>query len=361
MGQVGLITYALTLNIESIGELSMAWEPKDPWGKEGGSDPLADVLKKAQEQWKRLMPSSGIKTIILIVVGIFALTQAFYKVEPDEEGLVKRFGDVVRVVGPGPHFKIPILESVDLPKVEKLHRIEVGFRTNARGRTQMVPQEAHMLTGDMNILSVEFIVQYKISNARDFLYNVAGIEETIRKAAEASMREIVGKNKIDEVLTVGKAEIQMKTQALLQEILDQYKGGVQISTVQLLDVNPPQKVAKYFKDVASAKEEREQLINQAHGYRNDLIPKAKGQAAQDINEAKGFAKSRIARAEGETSHFLQTLKEYKKGKDVIATRVYIETMEQVLSNVDKIILDSNAAGNVIPYLPLDRMKRQATP
>lgn len=342
----------------------MAWEPKDPWGKEGGSDPLDDVLKKAQEQWKRMMPSSGMKTIILIIVAIIALSQAVFKVEPDEEGLVKRFGNVVRTVGPGPHFKVPLIETVVTPKVEKLHRIEVGFRTNNRGRTQMVPQEANMLTGDMNILSVEFIVQYKISNASDYLFNVAGVEETIRKSAEASMREIVGKNKIDEVLTVGKAEIQEKAQFLLQGILNEYKGGVQISTVQLLDVNPPQKVAKFFKDVASAKEEREQLINQAHGYRNDLIPKAKGQAAQDINQAKGFANSRIARAEGEANHFLQTLAEYKKGKDVIKTRVYIETMEEVLSKVDKIILDSNASGNVLPYLSLDRIRKtkgQGTP
>ncbi|MDT7043887.1 FtsH protease activity modulator HflK [Candidatus Nitronereus thalassa] len=345
----------------------MSWEPKDPWGQQGGSDPLDDVLKKAQDQWQRMMPNKGMKTIILIVVAVLALSQAVFKVEPDEEGLVKRFGDVVRTVGPGPHLKVPFIETVVTPKVEKLHRIEVGFRTNDRGRTQIVPQEALMLTGDMNILSVEFIIQYKISKARDYLFNVADIEETIRKAAEASMREVVGKNKIDEVLTVGKAEIQQKTQDLLQGILDQYEGGTQIASVQLLDVNPPQKVAKFFKDVASAKEEREQLINQAHGYRNDIIPKAKGQAAQDINQAKGFAQSRLARAEGEANHFLQTLEEYRKGKNVIGKRVYIETMEEVLSNVDKIILDSKASGNVLPYLPLDRMKRfpksnsQATP
>ena len=214
-----------------------------------------------------------------------------------------------------------------------------------------------MLTGDMNILSVEFIVQYKISQAKDYLFNVANIEETIRKSAEAAMREVVGKNKIDEALTVGKAAIQQSTQQLLQSIVDEYQGGVQIATVQLLDVNPPQKVAKFFKDVASAKEEREQLINQAHGYRNDIIPKAKGQAAQDVNQAKGYAQARIARAEGEANHFLQTLAEYKKAKGVIGKRLYIETMEEVLSKVDKIILDSKAAGNVLPYLPLERLQR----
>ena len=344
----------------------MPWEPKDPWGQQGGSDPLDDVLKKAQEQWQQMKPSKGMKSIIWIVVGIFAFSQAVFKVEPDEEGLVKRFGDVVRTVGPGPHLKTPFLETVVTPKVEKLHRVEVGFRTNPRGRTQIVPQEALMLTGDMNILSVEFIVQYKISAAKEYLFNVANVEETIRKSAEAAMREVIGKNKIDEALTVGKAGIQQSTQDLLQSIINQYQAGTQIATVQLLDVNPPQKVAKFFKDVASAKEEREQLINQARGYRNDIVPKARGQAAQDVNEAKGFAQSRVARAEGEAKHFLQTLKEYKRGKVVISKRVYIETMEEVLSNVDKIILDSKAAGNVLPYLPLDRMRRtpdksQATP
>ena len=335
----------------------MSWEPKDPWGQQGGSDPLDDVIKKAQEQWKQMKPSKGIKSIIWIVIAIFAFSQAVFKVEPDEEGLVKRFGDVVRTVGPGPHLKVPFLETVVTPKVEKLHRVEVGFRTNLRGRTQIVPQEALMLTGDMNILSVEFIVQYKISDAKEYLFNVANVEETIRKSAEAAMREVIGKNKIDEALTVGKAGIQQSTQDLLQTIINQYQAGTQIATVQLLDVNPPQKVAKFFKDVASAKEEREQLINQARGYRNDIVPKARGQAAQDVNQAKGFAQSRVARAEGEAKHFLQTLEEYKKGKTVISKRVYIETMEEVLSNVDKIILDSKAAGNVLPYLPLDRMRR----
>lgn len=304
-----------------------------------------------------MKPTRGMKSIILVVAGILILSQSVFKVEPDEEGLVKRFGDVVRTVEPGPHLKIPFIESVVTPKVQKLHRIEVGFRTNTRGRAQIVPQEALMLTGDMNILSVEFIVQYKISQAKDYLFNVANIEETIRKSAEAAMREIIGKNKIDEALTVGKAAIQQSTQDLLQTIVDEYQGGVQIATVQLLDVNPPQKVAKFFKDVASAKEEREQLINQAHGYRNDIIPKAKGQAAQDVNEAKGYAQARIARAEGEANHFLQTLAEYKKAKDVIGKRLYIETMEEVLSRVDKIILDSKAAGNVLPYLPLERLQK----
>ena len=337
----------------------MAWEPKDPWGR-GGSDPLDDALRKAQEQLKRFVPGRGLKSVIWIVLAVLALWQAVFIVAPDEQGLVKRFGNIVRTVEPGPHFKIPFLESVVTPKVEKLHRVEVGFRTDLRGRARKVPREALMLTGDENILSLEFIVQYKIKDARNYLYNVTNVEATIHNSAEAAMREVLGKNKIDEALTVGKAEIQQSAQTLLQGILDQYQAGVQIQTVQLQDVNPPDAVAAAFKDVASAKEDREKLINQAHGYRNDLIPRAKGEAAQDVNKAKAYAQSRIRRAEGEANHFLKTLKEYNQAKDVISKRVYIETMEHVLSNTDTVIFDSKAGGNILPYLPLDRLPRSRT-
>ena len=334
----------------------MAWEPKDPLGR-SGDDPLNEALRKAQEQLNGLVPGRGLKSIIWIVLAVLVLWQSVFIVAPDEQGLVKRFGDITRTVGPGPHFKIPIMETVETPKVEKLHRVEIGFRTDPRGRTRTVPREALMLTGDMNILWLEFIVQYKIQNARDYLYRVANVESTIHNAAEAAMREVIGKNKIDEALTTGKAVIQQSTQRLLQKILDQYQAGVQVQTVQLQDVNPPEAVAAAFKDVASAKEDREKLINQAYGYHNDLIPRAKGEAAQDVNKAKGFAQARIARAEGEANYFLKTLKEYKQAKDVISKRVYIETMEEVLSKTDMIILDSNASRNVLLYLPLDRLSR----
>jgi membrane protease subunit HflK len=333
----------------------MAWEPKDPWGG-SGQDPLDEALRKAKDQLTHLVPGRGFKSVIYIVLAVLALWQSVFIVAPDELGLVKRFGDIVREVEPGPHFKIPFVESVDTPKVEKVHRIEVGFRTD-RGRTQFVPQEALMLTGDMNILSLEFIVQYKIKDAKNYLYKVADVETTIHNAAEAAMREVIGKSKIDEALTVGKAQIQQGAQDLLQGVLDQYLAGVQVATIQLQDVNPPEAVAAAFKDVASAKEDREKVINQAHGYRNDLIPRAKGEAAQGINQAKGHAQSRIARAEGEANYFLQTLKEYKLAKDVISKRVYIETMEEVMAHTEKIILDSKAGNNVLPFLPLDRLSR----
>jgi len=339
----------------------MVWDPKDPWIKK--SDPLEDALKQAQSQFKNLMPSfknlmpsSGFRNIALAVLLVFLAWQSAFIVAPDEEGIVKRFGVPVRTVGPGPHAKIPLVETVLQPKVQKLHRIEVGFRTDRQGRQQMLAQEALMLTGDMNILAIEFIVQYKIKTSADYLFNVAEINETIGKAAEASMREVVGKSKIDEALTTGKAQIQQDTQVLLQSLLDQYHGGVQVAAVQLQDVDPPEAVAAAFKDVTNAKEDREKLINQSQSYRNDILPKAKGEAAQVVNQALGNAQARLNRAQGEANRFVATLKEYNQAKDIISKRIYIETMEEILPNIEKIIIDGKTGDRVLPYLPLERLK-----
>jgi modulator of FtsH protease HflK len=339
----------------------MVWDPKDPWSRK--SDPLEDALKQAQSQFKNLMPtfgnllpSTGFRNIAILGLIIFLAWQCVFIVAPDEEGVVKRFGAPVRTVEPGPHLKIPLAESVLQPKVQKLHRVEVGFRTERQGRQQMLAQEALMLTGDMNILAIQFIVQYKIKESSNYLFNVAQIEETISKAAEASMREVVGKGKIDEALTTGKAQIQQDTQELLQALLDQYQGGIQVAAVQLQDVSPPEAVAAAFKDVTNAKEDREKLINQSQSYRNDILPKAQGEAAQVVNQAKGNAQARVDRAHGEANRFVATLKEYNQGKDIISKRIYIETMEEILPNIEKIIIDGKTADRMLPYLPLDRIK-----
>ncbi|MGH7254430.1 MAG: FtsH protease activity modulator HflK [Nitrospirales bacterium] len=334
----------------------MAWDPKEPWGQK--SDPIDDLLRQAQTQLRKLGPFRHVKTLVLALVVIILVWQGAFIVAPDEEGVVKRFGNVVRTVGPGPHLKIPFIEAVLTPQVAKVHRIELGFRTDRQGRTLQRPQEAVMVTGDMNILVVEFIVQYRIKNAGEFLFNVAAIEETIEKAAEAAMREVIGRSLIDEALTTGKAQIQDETHQVLQQILDSYQAGVSIQAVQLQDVNPPEAVVAAFKDVASAKEDREKLINQSQSYRNDIIPKAKGEAAQQINQAEGYAKARVARAEGEANRFLRTLKEYNQARDVISQRIYLEAMEEILPNVEKVIIDDKAAGRLLPFLPLDRLKGQ---
>lgn len=335
----------------------MAWDPNDPWSKK--SDPLEEALRQAKSQISNLLPRGGFRNILLAALLIFLAWQCAFIVAPDEEGVVKRFGSPVRTVGPGPHLKIPILESVLQPKVAKLHRVEVGFRTDRQGRQQMVPYEAHMLTGDMNILAIEFIVQYKIKESTDYLFNVSEVHETIGKAAEAAMREVVGKSKIDEALTTGKAQIQQDTLDLLQSILDEYGAGVLIAAVQLQDVDPPEAVAAAFKDVTNAKEDREKMINQAQGYRNDIIPKAKGEAAQIVNQAKGYAQARLNRAQGEANRFLATLKEYKQAPDIISKRIYIETLEEILPNVEKVVIEGKGGDRLLPFLPLDRKARPA--
>lgn len=335
----------------------MVWDPKDPWSKK--NDQFDDAIRQAQNQLRQLIPSGGFRNILLAGLLIFIAWQSAFIVAPDEEGVVKRFGMPVRTLGPGPHMKIPLIETVLQPKVAKLHRVEIGFRTDRQSRQQMVPQEALMLTGDMNILAIEFIVQYKIKEAANFLFNVADIHDTIGKAAEASMREVIGKSKIDEALTTGKAQIQQDTQDLLQKILDQYQTGVQVAAVQLQDVDPPEAVAAAFKDVTNAKEDREKLINQAIGYRNDILPRAKGEAAQQVNQAKGYAQARLNRAQGEANRFVATLKEYNQAKDTISKRIYIETLEEILPKVEKVIIDGKGGERMIPYLPLDRLSKPA--
>jgi membrane protease subunit HflK len=235
--------------------------------------------------------------------------------------------------------------------------MEVGFRTIDPGppaRYSKFAKEANMLTGDENIVSVEFIIQFKIKDPVAFLFNVRDKRKTIKDAAEAAMREVVGKGHIDDVLTGGRFQVQQDTKILLQNILDSYNAGLSIVAVQLQDVLPPEPVSDAFKDVASAREDKEKTIKQADGYRNDLIPKAKGEAAQMINEAMAYKEATINKAKGDASRFLQVLAEYTKAKDVTRRRIYIETMEEILSRMDKIIIESKASQNILPYLPLRR-------
>jgi membrane protease subunit HflK len=336
----------------------MVWEPKDL----GGGKPDFDKQwTEFREGFRRVFGGfRGWTPIIGLLIAAFVAWQGFYIVAPDEQGVVKRFGQVVRTTPPGPHFKIPLIESVLIPKITKLHRIEIGFRSNAQGGTTTVPREALMVTGDENILSVELIVQFRIKDAQDFLFNVADMGETIMKTTEAATRQVIGQSHIDEALTTGKAEIQESTRVLLQQILDDYRAGVQVSAIQLQDVNPPDQVVAAFKDVASAKEDKEKLINESQGYRNDIMPKAKGEAAQMINQAQGYAQSRVRRAEGEADRFNKTLKEYQQAKPIIRKRIYLETMEAVLPGINKVIIDGKIGDRTLPYLPLIREPKPAT-
>ena len=292
---------------------------------------------------------------IIIILFLAWLASGIYIVAPQEVGVVKRFGKYVRITYPGPHWHIPYpIEEVIKPMVTKVWRLEIGFRTipgTNPPRYRTIPQESLMLTGDENIIRVEFIVQYKIKDPLKYLFNVRNPEITIFKSAEAAMREIIGKNDIDTALTTGKDKIQLDCKELLQQILDKYKLGVSVIAVQLQDVHPPDEVIEAFKDVASAKEDKERLINEAEAYRNDVIPKAKGQAAKIVNEALAYKQAVINKALGDAKRFELILKKYELEKDLTKKRMYLETMEEILKNSDKIIFpDKNL--NLLPVLNL---------
>ena len=291
-----------------------------------------------------------------VIIGLIVLWLAtgIYIVGPDEVGVVRTFGKFTRVVQSGLNWKFPApIEVVNTPKVTEVKRIEIGFRTLKNGQYRTVDKESLMLTGDENIVDAEMIVQYKIKDPVAYLFRIVGPELTVREAAEASLRTVVGRNKIDETLTTGKFTIQEETKSQLQLILDKYNSGIHVVAVQLQDVSPPKEVIGAFKDVASAKEDKNRMINQAEGYRNDVIPKARGEGEAMIRDAEGFKESRIKRAEGDAAKFTTILKEYRKAKSITEKRLYLETMEKVLPDIEKIIVPDKDSGNMLNLLNLN--------
>ena len=296
-------------------------------------------------------------TPVIIGIILLWLGTGIYIVGPDEVGVVRTFGKFSRVVQSGLNWKFPApIETVDTPKVTEVKRVEIGFRTLKNGQYRTVEKESLMLTGDENIVDAEMIVQYKIKDPVSYLFNIVGPELTVRQAAEASLRTVVGRNKIDETLTTGKFTIQEETKSQLQSILDNYISGIHIVAVQLQDVSPPKEVLGAFKDVASAKEDKNRMINQAEGYRNDVIPKARGEGEAMIRDAEGFKQSRIKRSEGDAAKFTTILKEYRKAKSITEKRLYLETMEKVLPDIEKIIVPDKNNGNMLNLLNLNTGK-----
>ena len=296
-------------------------------------------------------------TPVLVGILLLWLATGIYIVGPDEVGVVRTFGKFTRVVQSGLNWKFPApIETVDTPKVTEVKRIEIGFRTLKNGQYRTVEKESLMLTGDENIVDAEMIVQYKIKDPVAYLFRIVGPELTVREAAEASLRTVVGRNKIDETLTTGKFTIQEETKNQLQSVLDNYNSGIHVVAVQLQDVSPPKEVIGAFKDVASAKEDKNRMINQAEGYRNDVIPKARGEAEAMIRDAEGFKESRVKRAEGDATKFTTILKEYRKAKSITEKRLYLETMEKVLPDIEKIIVPDKDSGNMLNLLNLNTGK-----
>ena len=295
----------------------------------------------------KIMPLLGAALALWLFTGV-------YMVGPDEVGVVRTFGEYTRVAQSGLNYHFPYpIEQVNTPAVTEVKRIEIGFRTLRNGQYRTVEKESLMLTGDENIVDAEMIVQYKIKDPVSYLFKIVEPELTVREAAEASLRTVVGRNKIDETLTTGKFAIQEGTKTQLQLILDKYESGIHVVAVQLQDVSPPKEVIGAFKDVASAKEDKNRMVNQAEGYRNDVIPKARGEAEAMIRDAEGFRESRIKRSEGDAAKFTTILKEYRKAKSITQKRLYLETMERVLPGIEKIIVPDKDSGNMLNLLNLN--------
>ena len=335
-------------------DLHESKEPKNKGGGRQDDGPPTPPFNIPQIKIPQFKPSM-VWGIILLLLVVWIIPGTFYFVEPDEEAVVTRFGKFDRTNSPGLHFKYPSpIEHAATPKITQVRRAEIGFRT-AQGRpTQSVPAESLMLTGDQNIVDMNLVVQYRIMDSVQYLFNVRRPHKLIRDAAETVIRGITGSKKIDEALTTGKAEIQVLAKDQMQALLDKYKSGLQVVTIQLQNVHPPEQVADSFKDVVRAREDKERMINEAQGYRNAVIPEARGQAAQIVRVAEGYREEKIKRAEGDAKRFLQQYGEYKKAPDITRKRIYLETMEQILPEINKVIMGNKKGGNVLPILPLGK-------
>ncbi len=338
---------------------------KSPWDKNPTPPDIDELLNNLQGKFKIKMPQKKMGMLVLIVLAVVWLATGFFIVDPQEQAVIKRFGEVYDVVGPGPHYHLPSpIETVQIEPVTAVRRIEIGFRTIDPGppaKYRQVRKESLMLTGDENIVDVQFTVQYRIANLEDYLYSLTNPNVTVKSAAESAMREVIGDNNVTDALTVGKGLIEANTAALLQETLHNYSSGIIIENVKLQDVHPPDPVKEAFKDVVSAKEDREKLINEAEGYKNNLIPKARGEAKQIINSAQGYAEQTVLIAQGKAQRFVSVYEEYKKAKDITRQRILLETMAEILPKVNKVVTDSEVGQNFLPFLPITELQKATKP
>jgi len=349
-----------------------------PWGTPPGGGngsgrrppppDIDEIISKIQDAIKKFLPggsASGGKPIILglIILGFIWLASGLYRVLPDEQGVVLRFGKFVKTTQPGLNYHIPFpVESVQTPKVTKVNRMDIGFRSErdsgftTGGGVADVPEESLMLTGDENIVNIDFSVFWVIKDAGKFLFKIQDPQGTVKAAAETAMREVIAKSNIQPILTEGRASIEIETQEIIQSILDEYNSGIAITQVQTQKADPPDQVIDAFRDVQAARADMERSKNEAQAYANDVIPRARGEAQKILQAAEAYKKEVVAKAEGEASRFLAIYNEYAKAKEVTRKRMHLETMEKVLADINKIIIDKNAGSGVVPYLPLKELQ-----
>lgn len=344
------------------------WKPKSSTPK--GNNDFDDLFLKGQQHFKNIVGGPGGKSnnpkiiaIIVLASLVVWLLSGFYTVDPEEEAVVLRFGQYSRIAEPGLNYHLPTpFEAVNIEKVTRIEREEIGFRSTATfsgtspqptSAQRNISEESLMLTGDENIVDINFEVQWKISNLKDFMFNVSKPKDTVKSAAESAMREVIGNTPIAAALAEGRSTIEQKTKVLLQSILDSYGVGVEIVRLQMLKVDPPAEVVDAFRDVQTARADKEREINQAQTYQNDVIPRARGDAARLIQESEGYKQEVIARSKGDANRFLAVYSQYKLAKEVTRKRLYLETMEDVLQGMDKVVIDNaKGAQGVLPYLPL---------
>ena len=356
---------------------------QSPWGsppgggngdgfRRGPTPPdIDEIIKNIQDKIKRFFPggsASGGKPIVfgLVILLIIWALSGLYRVLPDEQGVVLRFGKFVKTTQPGLNYHLPFpVEGVLTPKVTKVNRMDIGFRSErdsgfGSSGVADVPEESLMLTGDENIVNIDFSVFWVIKDAGNFLFKIQDPATTVKAAAETAMREVIAKSKLQSILTEGRSKIENETQDIAQSLLDEYESGIQITQVQTQKADPPDQVIDAFRDVQAARADMERAKNEAQAYANDVIPRARGEAAKILQEAEAYKKQVVAIAEGEASRFISIYNEYALAKEVTQERMYLETMEKVLADIDKVIIDKNASSGVVPYLPLPELKKKAT-
>jgi membrane protease subunit HflK len=354
-----------------------------PWGSGGGQGPsgggsgpqapdIEEIIRKGQDKFRSLLPGGigggrGI-LLILLIASVFWAFSGVYRVNPGEQGVELMFGEYIKRTGPGIHFWAPSpIGDVIKVNVENTNTINVGFRgTGSRGGSDAsrdISQESLMLTGDQNIIDIDFVVQWRIKNAAEFLFNIRNPEATVKIAAESAMREVIGQTPLEAALTSSRQKVQDDSLTLLQSILDSYKAGVYIAKIQLQKVDPPKDVIDAFNDVQRAKQNQEQLVNEAAAYKNDIVPRARGLAQKMIEDAGAYRQQMINESEGEAQRFLSIYNAYKGNTVVTKRRIYLEQMQKVLNSSEVTIIDQGGAGGqggVVPYLPLPEIKKRST-
>lgn len=350
-----------------------------PWGRPpggggfGGKPPdIEEMLRRSQEKVKRMMPGGfgtgrGAGLIVIVAISLW-LASGFYRVQPDELGIELWFGKVAAQTTPGLHWRPPApIATVLTPKVTRINTLDIGFRSGVEGRGQRsrtVTEEGLMLTGDENIIDIQYTVFWKIADPGLYLFNIVSPEATVKAAAESAMREVVGQMPANMALAEGRTRIEVDTLRLTQKILEDYGAGVLVTQVQLRGVEPPSQVIDAFRDVQRAKADRERDRNQAEAYRNDIVPRARGEAQRLMAEAEAYRQQAIAHAQGEAARFVSVYEAFRTAPDVTKQRLYLETMETILRGNAKFIIDQPQGGSgVLPYLPLQDLqnRRPATP